>query len=53
MFSGPMSESVPTANSAFAHRRSRADSTTSFTYFEEDRDADTDEDEAEERRECQ
>lgn len=44
MFSGPVSESVPTANSSFAHRRSRADSTTSFAYFEEDRDADTEED---------
>ena len=31
-----MSESIPTSNASFAHRRSRADSTTSFTYFQED-----------------
>lgn len=42
MFSGPMSESVPTATSAFASRtRSRADSTASFTYYEEERDFDS------------
>lgn len=40
MFAGPMSESVPTSISSFAHRRrSRADSTASFTYYEEDRDS--------------
>ena len=39
MFSGPVSESVPTSNVGFAHRRSRADSTTSFTYYEEDQDS--------------
>lgn len=38
VFSGPMSESVPTATSAFSHRRSRADSTASFTYYEEDQE---------------
>ena len=43
MFSGPMSESVPTATSAFSHRRSRADSNASFTYYEEDRDFDSEE----------
>lgn len=31
-----MSESVPTSVTSFAHRRSRADSTASFTYFQED-----------------
>lgn len=36
VFSGPMSESVPTSNAAFAHRRTRADSITSFTYFQSD-----------------
>ncbi|TVY85195.1 putative cation-transporting ATPase [Lachnellula suecica] len=36
MFSGPMGESVPTSISSFAHRRSRADSTASFTYYQED-----------------
>ncbi|KAK4983511.1 hypothetical protein LTR50_007185 [Elasticomyces elasticus] len=36
-----MSESVPNATSSFAHRHSRADSTTSFTYYEEERDADS------------
>lgn len=45
MFSGPMAESVPTATSSFGHRRSRADSTTSFTYYEEDRDGDSEEEE--------
>ncbi|OCL09650.1 hypothetical protein AOQ84DRAFT_353930 [Glonium stellatum] len=34
-----MSESVPTSISSFAHRRARADSTTSFTYYDEDRDS--------------
>ncbi|GAM86777.1 hypothetical protein ANO11243_047970 [Dothideomycetidae sp. 11243] len=42
IFSGPTAESVPTATSTFGHRRERADSTTSFTYYEEDRDADED-----------
>jgi cation-transporting ATPase 13A2 len=45
MFSGPMSESVPNATSAFSHRRSRADSNASFTYFEDDRDYDSEEEE--------
>lgn len=38
MFAGPMGESVPTSVSSFAHRRGRADSTTSFTYYQEDED---------------
>lgn len=38
-----MSESVPTATSAFSHRRSRAGSTASFAYYEEDRDFDSEE----------
>ncbi|KAF2158106.1 hypothetical protein K461DRAFT_251384 [Myriangium duriaei CBS 260.36] len=42
IFSGPTAESVPTATSSFGHRRERADSTTSFAYYEEDRDADED-----------
>lgn len=33
LFSGPVAESLPTSVSAFAHRRVRADSTTSFTYY--------------------
>ncbi len=33
MFSGPMGESVPTSVTSFAHRRGRADSTASFTYY--------------------
>jgi cation-transporting ATPase 13A2 len=33
VFSGPMSESVPTSVSAFSHRRQRAGSTASFTSF--------------------
>jgi cation-transporting ATPase 13A2 len=36
MFGGPMAESVPTSVSSFAHRRERADSTASFTYYQED-----------------
>jgi cation-transporting ATPase 13A3/4/5 len=36
MFSGPMGESVPTSVSSFAHRRGRADSTASFTYYQDD-----------------
>ncbi|RDW89391.1 cation-transporting ATPase-1 [Coleophoma cylindrospora] len=38
IFAGVMSESVPTSISSFAHRRSRADSTTSFTYYQDDDD---------------
>ena len=42
IFSGPISESVPSANTGFFHRtRSRAGSTTSFTYYEEGRDSDS------------
>ncbi|KAI1166378.1 hypothetical protein F5B18DRAFT_607041 [Nemania serpens] len=36
LFSGPMAESLPTSVSAFAHRRQRADSTASFTYYQEE-----------------
>jgi cation-transporting ATPase 13A2 len=36
VFGGPMAESVPTSVSSFAHRRGRADSTGSFTYYQED-----------------
>ncbi|KAF2012664.1 hypothetical protein BU24DRAFT_453033 [Aaosphaeria arxii CBS 175.79] len=39
VFSGPMSESMPTSISSFAHRRPRADSTASFTYYDDDRDS--------------
>lgn len=39
VFAGPMSESVPTSISSFAHRRPRADSTASFTFYDEDRDS--------------
>lgn len=35
VFAGPMSESVPSSITGFAHRRSRADSTASFIYFQE------------------
>ncbi|KAF2764277.1 hypothetical protein EJ03DRAFT_386079 [Teratosphaeria nubilosa] len=44
IFAGPMSESVPTATSAFSHRRSRADSNASFHFYDED-DLERDEDE--------
>ncbi|KAI1850453.1 hypothetical protein JX265_013415 [Neoarthrinium moseri] len=36
LFSGPVAESLPTSVSAFSHRRGRADSTASFTYYNED-----------------
>ncbi|KAK6075912.1 p-type ATPase [Seiridium cupressi] len=36
LFSGPVAESLPTSVSAFAHRRGRADSTASFTFYNED-----------------
>ena len=35
VFAGPMSESVPSSITGFAHARSRANSTTSFTYMPE------------------
>lgn len=42
-----MSESVPSSSTGFAHRHSRADSVTSFTYFQEDQESpDWPEDEA-------
>ncbi len=34
-----MSESVPSSLTGFTHRRSRADSVTSFTYFQEDQES--------------
>lgn len=43
MFSGPMSESVPTAASTFAYRRSRRDSTADFEFYDEDLDFDSEE----------
>jgi cation-transporting ATPase 13A2 len=39
VFSGPMSESVPTSITSFAHRRARADSITSFAYYDDERDS--------------
>ncbi|KAI9677560.1 MAG: hypothetical protein M1817_006514 [Caeruleum heppii] len=38
VFAGPMSESVPTSVTSFAHRRTRAGSSASFTYFDEDQE---------------
>ncbi|KAG6126878.1 hypothetical protein E4U38_006643 [Claviceps purpurea] len=35
LYSGPIAESLPTSVSAFSHRRPRADSATSFMYFDE------------------
>lgn len=35
VFAGPISESIPSSITGFAHRRSRANSTASFTYFQE------------------
>ncbi|OAL50930.1 hypothetical protein IQ07DRAFT_508291 [Pyrenochaeta sp. DS3sAY3a] len=42
VFSGPMSESIPTSVSAFSHRRQRADSSaslTSFAYYDEEQES--------------
>ncbi|EGY17972.1 uncharacterized protein VDAG_08306 [Verticillium dahliae VdLs.17] len=36
LYSGPIAESLPTSVSAFSHRRPRADSTASFTYYHDD-----------------
>ena len=36
VYAGPMSESVPSSATGFIHRRSRADSTASFTYYQDD-----------------
>lgn len=47
LFSGPIAESLPTSVSAFSHRRQRADSTASFTYYNEEEDGDGDEAETE------
>ncbi|KHN95426.1 uncharacterized protein MAM_06703 [Metarhizium album ARSEF 1941] len=35
LYSGPVAESLPSSVSAFSHRRARAGSTASFTYYEE------------------
>lgn len=40
LYSGPVAESLPTSVSAFSHRRRRADSTTSFTYYDEQPEGD-------------
>ncbi|EHA22475.1 hypothetical protein ASPNIDRAFT_214148, partial [Aspergillus niger ATCC 1015] len=38
IYDGPISESIPSSIVSFSHRRNRKDSTTSFTYFQEDQD---------------
>lgn len=38
-YSGPVAESLPSSVSAFSHRRARAASITSFTYYEEEPEA--------------
>ncbi|KAL2135550.1 hypothetical protein VTI74DRAFT_8029 [Chaetomium olivicolor] len=38
VFAGPIAESLPTSVSAFSHRRARADSTTSFSFYQEEED---------------
>ncbi|KAK3297543.1 uncharacterized protein B0H64DRAFT_339399 [Chaetomium fimeti] len=45
LFAGPVAESLPTSVSAFSHRRTRADSITSFSFYQ-------DEDDSEELREA-
>ncbi|RSL40941.1 hypothetical protein CEP53_013061 [Fusarium sp. AF-6] len=47
LYSGPVAESLPTSVSAFSHRRPRADSTTSFRYYDDDADGFPDEEDAE------
>ena len=44
LYAGPVAESLPTSVSAFSHRRTRADSTTSFTFFHEDLELATEQD---------
>lgn len=44
MFSGAVAESVPTSTTGFLHRRERADSTTSFAYYNEDEEEEGDSD---------
>ena len=36
LYAGPISESIPSSITGFAHRRGRADSTASFTYFQDE-----------------
>ena len=36
VFAGPISESVPSSITGFAHKRTRADSVASFTYFQDE-----------------
>ncbi|KAL2266535.1 hypothetical protein VTJ83DRAFT_5887 [Remersonia thermophila] len=36
LFSGPVAESLPTSVSAFSHRRARADSTTTFSFYNQE-----------------
>lgn len=38
MYDGPISESIPSSVVSFAHRRSRKDSTVSYTYFQDEED---------------
>ncbi|KAK0720470.1 hypothetical protein B0H67DRAFT_576197 [Lasiosphaeris hirsuta] len=38
LYSGPMAESLPTSVSAFNHRRARADSTTSYSFYQDNDD---------------
>ncbi|GAT30654.1 P-type ATPase [Aspergillus luchuensis] len=38
IYDGPISESIPSSVVSFSHRRNRKDSTTSFTYFQEDQE---------------
>ncbi|KAH6626366.1 hypothetical protein B0J18DRAFT_424656 [Chaetomium sp. MPI-SDFR-AT-0129] len=44
LFAGPVAESLPTSVSAFSHRRSRADSTASFSFYQEQEEQDEEED---------
>ena len=38
LFAGPVAESLPTSVSAFSHRRARADSTASFSFYNQEED---------------
>ncbi|KAL2163138.1 hypothetical protein VTH06DRAFT_6974 [Thermothelomyces fergusii] len=38
LFAGPVAESLPTSVSAFNHRRARADSITSFSFYQDERE---------------
>lgn len=43
LYSGPISESIPSSVTGFAHRRQRSDSTASYTYYQEEEELEEEE----------